>query len=107
MDWQDMLANAGADLKNGLRNSLRVPMQDMAIAKLVVMPFTLTLAVIVGCDDLGAERGADRLLDDHPGRGGVLERRLARPDQPGRDGARGLSPAAPRPKKFVGRTGNC
>lgn len=44
MDWRDIFAHLGGDIRRGVR----VPMEDMAIAKLVVMPFTLTLAVVVG-----------------------------------------------------------
>jgi hypothetical protein len=44
VSWRDVRTEAVSDLRLGLRQS----MEDIAIAKLVVMPFVLTLVVMLG-----------------------------------------------------------
>ncbi len=42
--WSDIGAHAAGDMRRGISQ----PMQDIAVAKLVVMPFVLTLVILLG-----------------------------------------------------------
>lgn len=44
MNWSDLTANATADVRRGAGCS----MEEIAVAKLVTMPFVLTLVVLIG-----------------------------------------------------------
>jgi hypothetical protein len=44
MSWQNVVAHLGADVVAGLRGSL----EELAIAELVTMPFTVTLVLLLG-----------------------------------------------------------